>query len=97
MGWELFSVALFVFLVLRSFERRFNARTRVLKKIGLMNAASGREIAARCGMKQIEVNRQLNLAQRAGLVDKHFYYGELRWALTPNGRRVVWHASSPWG
>lgn len=97
MNWlPFFVAALVAFSFLRLMDRWFSRRTRVLGAIGVMNAASGREISARCGLSQLLTNRILNEARAQGYVDRSFYYGELRWALTPAGRSVVWHDTPLW-
>jgi len=97
MSWTpFFTAALVVFVFLRTMHRWFSRRTRVLGAIGLMNAASGPEIAERAGLSQLITNRILNEARTQGYLERHFYYGELRWALTPVGRKVVWYNTPLW-
>jgi hypothetical protein len=97
MTWlPFFVAALVAFCFLRLTDRWFGRRTRVLGAIGVMNAASGPEISQRSGLSQLLTNRILNEARAQGYVDRHFYYGELRWVLTPAGRQVVWHNTPSW-
>jgi hypothetical protein len=91
-----FVAALVAFGFLRLMDRWFSRRARVLGAIGIMNAASGPEIAERCGFTQLLVNKELNEARAQGYVDRCFYYGELRWALTPAGRSFVWYDTPSW-
>lgn len=91
-----FIVALVAFSVIKIFEGVFDRRVKVLGAIGQMNAATGREIAKRCGLPQVKVNKELNQAREQGLVDRAFYKGQLRWSLTPSGRKFVWYATPAW-